>query len=96
MCMLSPGACIIKLITAVINSVKHKSSVFVKASKKMTDNIKGTSLLHYGINYGHKKFYDTDPGEPMVKVIKSFTPVIYGCRKISCGGYCVLSFWLTL
>jgi hypothetical protein len=28
------GACIIKLITAVINSLTHKAVVFVKASKK--------------------------------------------------------------
>jgi hypothetical protein len=31
---LTLGACIIKLITAVINSVTWKASVFVKASKK--------------------------------------------------------------
>ncbi len=30
----TPGACIIKLITAVIHSVTWKASVFVKASKK--------------------------------------------------------------
>ncbi len=28
----------------------------------MTDNSQGTSLLHYKINYGHEKFYDTGPG----------------------------------
>jgi hypothetical protein len=27
----------------------------------MTGNSKGTSLLHYGINFDRKKFYDTDP-----------------------------------
>jgi hypothetical protein len=27
----------------------------------MTDNSKGASLLHYGINYSRKKFYDTGP-----------------------------------
>ncbi len=30
--------------------------------EKVTDNSKGTSLLHYGINYGRKKFYDTGSG----------------------------------
>jgi hypothetical protein len=27
----------------------------------VADNSKGTSLLHYGMNYGCKKFYDTGP-----------------------------------
>ncbi len=27
----------------------------------MTDNCKGANLLHYGINYDCKKFYDTGP-----------------------------------
>ncbi len=48
---LAPGVIVAKLLTAVINSVTLKASVFVKASK-MTGNIKGTSLLHYRINYG--------------------------------------------
>ncbi len=26
----------------------------------MTENSKGTSILYCRINYGHKKFYDTD------------------------------------
>ncbi len=30
----TPGACIIKLIITVINSITYKASVFVKASKK--------------------------------------------------------------
>ncbi len=30
----TPGACIIKLITAIINYVTQKASVFVKTSKK--------------------------------------------------------------
>ncbi len=30
----SPGACILKLITAIINSVTLKANVFLKASKK--------------------------------------------------------------
>ncbi len=30
---LLPGVCIIKLITAIINSVTYKASMFVKASK---------------------------------------------------------------
>jgi hypothetical protein len=34
LCESHPGACIIKLITAKINSEKYKASVFVKASKK--------------------------------------------------------------
>ncbi len=42
------------------NAVAQKASVLVKLSKK-TDSSKGTSLLHYGINYGPKKFYDTGP-----------------------------------
>jgi hypothetical protein len=34
------GACIIKLITAVINSVKQKATAFVKASKKLLTIVK--------------------------------------------------------
>jgi hypothetical protein len=53
----APGPCIIKLITAIINSVTKKASVFVQAIKKVTAH----SFLHYRSNYGCKKFYDTGP-----------------------------------
>ncbi len=43
----------------------------------MTYNIKGTSLLHYGINYGWKKFIDTGP---CGLYYKCFTVVIYYCN----------------
>ncbi len=35
--------------------------MFAKA-KKVIDNNKDTSLVHYGIYYGRKKFYDTGVG----------------------------------
>ncbi len=38
----------------------------------MTDNNKGTSLLHYSINYACKKFYDTGPsGVDSIKLSRS-------------------------
>ncbi len=43
----STGACIIKLITAVINSVTQKASVFVKASKSKDSSkgVRGVALF---------------------------------------------------
>jgi len=38
-----------------------KTSVFVKA-KKVIDNYKDANLVHYGMYYIRKKFYETGPG----------------------------------
>ncbi len=43
------GACIIKLITAVINSVTYKASVFVKASKKWQTIAKALAYCTMGL-----------------------------------------------
>jgi len=43
----SPGTSILRLFRAVINYIMSKASAFVKA-KKVADNDKYTSLLHYG------------------------------------------------
>ncbi len=53
--------------------------------KKVIDNYKKTSLVHYGIYYSHKKFFDTAPGDTVVQmevssgpnVIKLFTDANY-------------------
>jgi hypothetical protein len=36
-------------------SVTQKASVFVKANKNLLGNYKDSSLVNYGIYYGHKK-----------------------------------------
>ncbi len=35
--------------------------MFVKVNKKVIGNYKDTNLVHYGIYYACKKFYDTFP-----------------------------------
>ncbi len=42
----------------------------------MTNNVKHSSLLWYGINYARKKFFDTGSN-----VIKLFTVVSYACSE---------------
>jgi len=37
-----------------------KASVFVNVNK-FFDNFKDSSIVHYGIYYDHKEFYDTGP-----------------------------------
>ncbi len=48
----------------------------------MTNNSKGTSLLHYEIYYSRKKFYYKGPGACIIKYI---TTLIYGFHnKLGC------------
>ncbi len=56
---LTPGSCITKRYMAVMNLISQKASVFVIASPLGFD--KHASLLHYGIIYGSKTFYEIDP-----------------------------------
>jgi hypothetical protein len=64
-----PGACIIKIITAVINSVTYQASVFVSSQKKVT---KITMVLAYCtrklITY-IKSFMIQAPGVPYIVVM---------------------------
>ncbi len=62
-------ACIIKLITAVINSVTYRDSSLLKPVER-TDYSEGTSLFGLGIGYGRKKFYDTGSGLPRLSFNK--------------------------
>jgi hypothetical protein len=45
----------------VINSVMYKASVFVILKNFLFTLTNTLAFLHYRINYGHKKFYDTCP-----------------------------------
>ncbi len=57
-----PGVCIIKLFTAVINSLVQLPSAFPIVSHFLLALIKHTSFLCYRINYGCNKFHDIGPG----------------------------------
>jgi len=58
----SQGACIIKLIMAVIYSFRNKLECFslnIKLGWERLARDKHSSLLRKYVNYGHNKFYDT-------------------------------------
>ncbi len=55
------GVCIIKLITAVINSVTYKVSVFVKASKKLPTMVKPLAYCFMELNMTAKSFMILTP-----------------------------------
>jgi len=64
----TPGACIIKLITAVIYGFRNNlecSSLNTLSWK----SLRGTNTLAITetVNYGRHKFYDTGPGVDLIK-----------------------------
>ncbi len=66
-----PGACFIKLITAVINSITQKASVFVRASKKWLAIAKALAYCTTESITAVKSFMIQDPGQVIMSSIKN-------------------------
>jgi hypothetical protein len=65
---ISPGACIIKLIIVIINSVTYKASVFIKAGKKSLPKAKALAYCTTEVIMAIESFIIQAPMASLIKL----------------------------